>query len=359
MAVTKDDVVEFISGMSVLELSEFIKELEEKFGVSAAAPVAVAAAGAAPADAGAAEEEKTEFDAVLAGVGDQKIKVIKEVHAIIWICKKLSEKSIPYAVLTRGYKAQDAEITDEPAILARSCPDTRVIVNADRVTAANKAVTEYGVKTLVMDDGFQHRRLHRDLDIIAIDATCPFGFERMLPAGLLRESKNAIKRAQAVVITRYDQSTPENTEYIVNEIKKIAPDITIAKATHKHTCAKMMKGKQISLDELKELEIFAFCGVGNPDAFLGNLKSCGFNVKGSKIFNDHHDFSEDDMVAIYDEAKKLEVGIILSTEKDWVKTALLVKDRFDIDFAFLTLELDFIEGADKIEALINDLVEKP
>ncbi|UCD65717.1 MAG: 50S ribosomal protein L7/L12 [Deltaproteobacteria bacterium] len=83
MAVTKDDVVEFISGMSVLELSEFIKELEEKFGVSAAAPVAVAAAGAAPADAGAGPaEEKTEFDVVLAGAGDQKIKVIKEIRAI-------------------------------------------------------------------------------------------------------------------------------------------------------------------------------------------------------------------------------------------------------------------------------------
>jgi large subunit ribosomal protein L7/L12 len=83
MAVTKDDVVEFISNMSVLELSEFIKELEEKFGVSAAAPVAVAAAGAAPADAGAAPaEEKTEFDVVLASAGDQKIKVIKEIRAI-------------------------------------------------------------------------------------------------------------------------------------------------------------------------------------------------------------------------------------------------------------------------------------
>ena len=82
MAVTKDDVVEFISNMSVLELSEFIKELEEKFGVSAAAPVAVAAA-AAPADAGAAqEEEKTEFDVILTGAGDQKIKVIKEIRAI-------------------------------------------------------------------------------------------------------------------------------------------------------------------------------------------------------------------------------------------------------------------------------------
>ena len=81
MAVTKEDVVEFISGMSVLELSEFIKELEEKFGVSAAAPVAVAAAGGAPADAAPAEE-KTDFDVILAGIGDQKIKVIKEVRAI-------------------------------------------------------------------------------------------------------------------------------------------------------------------------------------------------------------------------------------------------------------------------------------
>ena len=83
MAVTKEDVVEFISSMSVLDLSEFIKELEEKFGVSAAAPVAVAAAGAAPADAGAAQaEEKTDFDVILAGAGDQKIKVIKEIRAI-------------------------------------------------------------------------------------------------------------------------------------------------------------------------------------------------------------------------------------------------------------------------------------
>ena len=82
MAVTKEDVIEFISNMSVLELSDLIKELEDKFGVSAAAPVAVAAAGAAPAEGGGAAEEQTEFDVILTGAGDQKIKVIKEVRAI-------------------------------------------------------------------------------------------------------------------------------------------------------------------------------------------------------------------------------------------------------------------------------------
>jgi large subunit ribosomal protein L7/L12 len=117
MAVTKDDVVEFISGMSVLELSEFIKELEEKFGVSAAAPVAVAAVGGAAADAAAATaEEKTEFDAVLAGVGDQKIKVIKEVRAITSLglkeAKELVE-SAPQPIKEGVSKEEAAEIKEK------------------------------------------------------------------------------------------------------------------------------------------------------------------------------------------------------------------------------------------------------
>ena len=116
MAVKKDDVVEFISGMSVLELSEFIKELEEKFGVSAAAPVAVAAAGAAPADAGAAAEEKTDFDVILAGIGDQKIKVIKEVRAITSLglkeAKELVE-SAPQPIKEGVSKEEAAEIKEK------------------------------------------------------------------------------------------------------------------------------------------------------------------------------------------------------------------------------------------------------
>ena len=117
MAVTKDDVVEFISGMSVLELSEFIKELEEKFGVSAAAPVAVAAAGAAPADAGAGPaEEKTEFDVVLTAAGDQKIKVIKEIRAITSLglkeAKELVE-SAPQPVKEGVSKEEAGEIKEK------------------------------------------------------------------------------------------------------------------------------------------------------------------------------------------------------------------------------------------------------
>ena len=113
MAVTKEDVIEFISNMTVLELSEFIKELEDKFGVSAAAPVAVAAAGAAPAggDAGAAQEEKTEFDVILAEIGSQKIKVIKEVRAVTGLGLKEAKELVEGAPkpIKEGVPKEEAE----------------------------------------------------------------------------------------------------------------------------------------------------------------------------------------------------------------------------------------------------------
>lgn len=111
MAVTKDDVIEFIANMSVLELSELIKELEEKFGVSAAAPVAVAAAGPAGDAGGAAAEEKTEFDVILAGAGDQKIKVIKEVRAITSLGLKEAKALVEDApqALKEGVTKEEAE----------------------------------------------------------------------------------------------------------------------------------------------------------------------------------------------------------------------------------------------------------
>ncbi len=111
MAVTKEDVIEFISNMTVLELSELIKEFEEKFGVSAAAPVAVAAAGAPGGDAAAPAEEKTEFDVILSSVGDQKIKVIKEVRAITSLGLKEAKSLVEDApqALKEGVTKEEAE----------------------------------------------------------------------------------------------------------------------------------------------------------------------------------------------------------------------------------------------------------
>ena len=186
---------------------------------------------------------------------------------VIWLCNMIAKKNVRCVILTRGYKSQTGKISDEPAILAKACPDTRVVVNSNRYRGSLRAVAEFRAKVLVMDDGFQHRKLKRNLDIIAIDATCPFGYGKLLPAGLLREPIRSLKRADAVVITHYDQSSPDQTDAIINTIHKIVPDMIIAKANHHHPNAVLRKGETLTIDELKTKNIFAFCGIGNPNAF--------------------------------------------------------------------------------------------
>jgi len=275
---------------------------------------------------------------------------------VIWLCRVLEKKSLKYAVLTRGYKASGAKFADEPVILARSCPGAKVIANADRVEAALKAVAEFGANVLVMDDGFQHRRLKRNLDIVAVDATCPFGYGRLLPAGMLREPASSLRRADAVVITRYDQATAEQVENIQKKITQIAPDAVVAKAVHKHPCAEAGKGRTLSISELKEKKIFAFCGIGNPDAYLKRLRDYELTVVGSKVYNDHQDYNHNDILYIYKHARSCGANLILSTEKDWVKSSLLAPQDDDIIFAYLAVELEFVDGVGKIEALIGEVI---
>lgn len=271
---------------------------------------------------------------------------------VIWLCNYLREKSLSCAILTRGYKSTPGKLTDEPAILAKSCPDARVIVNADRVAGGQKATLENDLDVLVMDDGFQHRRLARDIDILTIDATCPFGFGYLLPAGLLREPAKSIKRSDIVVITRSDQVSGSVMDELEVTIKKIAPSIPIAKTICRNPGAMGMKGQSMTMNELRSGKVFVFCGIGNPDAFIGQLGRCGMTVSGSRLYNDHHDYTSRDMEDIYEEAKYLGAETVVTTQKDWVKAALLIKDVDDITFVYLKLELEFISGYDKMEELL-------
>ena len=141
---------------------------------------------------------------------------------VIRLCNFLRNSGSKCAILTRGYKA-DENYGDEPAVLAESCPGIQVVVNPDRVAGAAEAISKFGAKVLVMDDGFQHRRLVRELDIVAIDSTVPFGYGKLLPAGLLREPVDSLKRADAAVITRCDQVDEAELIQLEGKLKKVNP----------------------------------------------------------------------------------------------------------------------------------------
>jgi tetraacyldisaccharide 4'-kinase len=278
---------------------------------------------------------------------------------VIWICNTINQKSkiknqkCGVAILTRGYKAAQNYI-DEPVILAESCPQAKVIVNPNRAEAAAEAVDKFGAKVLIMDDGFQHRRLHRDLDIVTIDATCPFGYGKALPAGLLREPVASLRRADAAVVTRCDQISESELSRIEKKLQLINPDMVIAKSIHNPICAKTMTGEKITIEQLKDKKIFAFCGIGNPDAFLNTIRNTGANLVGSKIYNDHYHYTNDCLADIYEQARYLNADLILTTQKDWTRTTLPASAKKDIPFAYLAVEIKFTSGEDKLKQLIGD-----
>jgi len=270
----------------------------------------------------------------------------------IWLCNKLAERKLKVGVLTRGYKMESQKLSDEPAVIAQNCPAAKVIVNPDRVLGAITAIKEYGAKVLVMDDGFSHRRLRRNVDIITIDATCPFGYGRLLPAGLLREPLTALRRAHAAILTRCDLVGRIDLENIEAQLYRINPHLVLARTRHAPAGAIGTNINDIKLDELAGRRVFAFCGIGNPEAFEAQLKKLRLDIAAFHVYNDHHQYTDDDLADIYEEAKYLHADLILTTQKDWIKAASLAPT--EIPFAYLAVRLEFLAGEDTIEEMVKD-----
>jgi tetraacyldisaccharide 4'-kinase len=303
-------------------------------------------------------------DAVVLCIGNITVGGTGKTPLVVWICNVIAQ-NYKYAILTRGYKAtQNSKLKtqnciDEPAMLVESCPEAKVIINPDRLAGAAEAIDKYAAKVLIMDDGFQHRRLGRDLDIVAIDATQPFGYGKLLPAGLLREPVSSLKRVDAVVITRCDQIADAELDELERKLRATNSEMVIARSIHAPDYAKSIDNNEISIKQLKGKKVFAFCGIGNPDAFLNTIKDLGAELAGSTIYDDHYHYTDACLADISERAGELGADLILTTQKDWTK--VISNSRFQISdsqstppFAYLAIEIKFLAGEDKLTALIKE-----
>lgn len=277
---------------------------------------------------------------------------------VIWLCQYLEQKGRKPAILTRGYKTPHGRLSDEPAMLAKACKNTAVIVDADRAGGAQKAICQQQADVLVLDDGFQHLRLARDLNILTLDATCPFGYGKVLPAGLLREPLCGLARADVIVITRYDQVDAAAAQQVNDVLARYAPTVPVVRAAHRHTCAVTVGNIALPLNQLIGKRLFVFCGIGNPAAFIDHIRQNGLMVVGTEYFNDHHPYTQDDIKRIAHQARQAGADWIVCTQKDWVKAALLMPEDVGIGFAYLAMELEFIEGRQILQTLIDQTLHK-
>ncbi|MEJ2703124.1 MAG: tetraacyldisaccharide 4'-kinase [Sedimentisphaerales bacterium] len=295
--------------------------------------------------------------------GTGKTPLVASVYKTIVSNSRFQISNSQCAILTRGYKAAENSgnrmqgYSDEIAVLVESCPGAKVIVNPDRVAGATEAINKYGAKVLIMDDGFQHRRLARDLDIVTIDATQPFGYDKMLPAGLLREPVASLKRAQAIVITRCDQITQADLDELERQLRSIHPDMVVARSIHAPVCVRSADQNCIDMEELRGKRVFAFCGIGNPEAFLDTVRSPGCELVGSEFYSDHYHYTNDSLANVCSQAKRLAADLILTTQKDWTKVSRLATATRSPPLAYLVVEMRFLTGEDQLTALIEDALQ--
>ncbi len=298
-----------------------------------------------------------EVAAPVISVGNLTVGGTGKTPLVVWLCRAMRRRQRRCAILTRGYKTQKAELSDEPALLAARCPDVTVVVNPNRVAGAQRAIGQHGAQVLLLDDGFQHRRLARDVDIVTIDATAPFGYDRLLPAGLLREPVAGLRRAGAVVITRCDQVSEERLAQIEGRVRRVNADAVIARAMHAPVNAATCGGVEIGLEELRGKRAYAFCGLGNPEAFFDTVRHVGCVLAGCRSFDDHHAYTRECLAEIRRQAAENSVDYIVTTQKDWTKIERLMPAENDPPMAYLAVEMEFLTGSEQLTALIDRVLD--
>jgi tetraacyldisaccharide 4'-kinase len=238
-----------------------------------------------------------------------------------YLCRRLMEAGKRVGILSRGYGASGGP-NDEALVLRANLPQVPHWQGKNRVRLARQALREFAPDALVLDDGFQHRRLGRDLDIVLIDCTLPFGFGFLFPRGLLREPISSLKRADIIALSRTDQCTPETRREIERAIAQASGPKPWIEVTHQPVALITSDGQTQPPESLAGKSVFAFCGIGNPAAFWDSLQSLGGIVQFKLAFPDHHGYGADDILRVEAQVRAHPADLIVTTQKDLVKIRL-------------------------------------
>jgi tetraacyldisaccharide 4'-kinase len=216
-----------------------------------------------------------------------------------------------------GRRPNAQEIGDEPALLARMLPEVPLVACADRFRGGQAAEERFQVDAHILDDGFQHLALARDVNVVALDATQTISDWQLLPAGHQREPLSALRRAQIVVITRTDSADPQSLEKMVLKVNPSAKVFRSRTVLIRWT--DVWSGEAISIEDIHAQKVAAYCGIGNPRAFFADLRRWGFSLVAEDAFPDHHVYTGEEIQQLVAGARKKGAAALLTTQKDAVK----------------------------------------
>ena len=286
----------------------------------------------------------------------------------ILLTERLSAKGQRVAILSRGYKRMStaprllvsdgsrilvgpSEAGDEPFLMAQRCPQAIVAVGADRVALGQWVLERYPVDCIVLDDGFQHRSLHRDVDLVLLDATDAAGLDALFPAGRLREPLQELDRASAVMITRADSR--QDVDEIYGRLRAIGSpyEDAIEVVFRPQSVLSIVSGGHQSVEWFRSKKAWLVSGIGNSRSFRRSAETMGVEVLGETAFEDHHGYHHGDIEKIRTDLQATGCEIVLTTEKDGGKLLPLLMPSDS--WWMLRLGTEVVRGEERLYGLID------
>lgn len=280
-----------------------------------------------------------------------------------YILDFLQKQNKRVAVVSRGYRritkgtlvVSDSErlqgniyaCGDEPFQIARKFPNAIVIVDEQKSRAAQLAVQKFNCDFIIIDDGFQHRKLHRNLDIVVVDASKPLASEPMLPAGLKREQMWNLKRADFIVYSNWKQKS--------DTLKNTGVELTARTKLEPRKLVSIGSDDILDLEVIRNKTCFAFCGIGNPDSFGRTLNDLGLEVKFFKKYSDHYPYTVEDIEILKKEFKARKTDFVITTEKDFVRLINMKAQTTELPLYYLEVAVRFINGEEEFQKKITNI----
>jgi tetraacyldisaccharide 4'-kinase len=334
-----------------------------------------------------------QLNALVISIGNLTVGGTGKTPLVIALAGYLRRRGLKVGVLSRGYKgrrlqdlqwvsdgqkllASSEEVGEEPCLIAsrlngpalsHGSPQIEgvpVVVGKNRYRSGQSLLERFKLDAIFLDDGFQHLGLHRDIDLLLIDGTQPFGppqsAGKLLPRGILRESLLGIRRASAILVTRMEQC--RQGQEVIRQVRHYNPQAPVFQVFSRPTVLiELVSGQERDAVSLKGQSVLAFSGIGNPASFRFFLERLGAKIVAEVVFEDHHRYTLQDMKRLAQDAREEFADLLVTTEKDGVKIREFLGQGQAPDFArtlwALRIDLERIEDSQAWERFISGHVK--
>ncbi len=302
------------------------------------------------------------LDCRVISIGNLTLGGTGKTPMVMRVADTLRRQGFKPAILSRGYGGNSSEpvnvvcdgaqtllspevVGDEPVMMARRLKTVRVLSGRDRYETGKYAIEHFGVDVLILDDGYQHLPLHRDLNILLCDDTRPFGNGVVFPAGELREPLDAIQRADMICRTRCgdERLSDASDSWNLRKVPVVRTGVRV------QSVIDLSSGEEAGIETLQDRPVAAFCGIAHPRDFFHTLEQVPVEIVNQNFFPDHHDYSTDELKKIENRAQQSGAKLIVTTEKDAVK---LQNHKFELPAYAVRIELEIFEGQEAWDRLL-------